>query len=293
MKKWCFPKLFYQIDWDRGWIFLDKELQAITKESETGRRHIDSLVKIFLGDGTERWILLLLEIQHRKETIFSERMFIYTTRCYDKFRRPIIACALLADENFHWRPNHYELNTSGSSLRLEFLTCKLLDFEHKRNELERSKNPFATILLCQLEEIKFKGKGVNERFNLKIRMIRRLLSKGFTRKSIYFIFQFIDYIIALPEAFELKCSDTIKMIKQENRMDYLTNYERHLTEEALRNQEAALRNGHQRGIEQGKYQTAKKMLEVGSDIEFISTITGLDKYIIKNLHIVDSNERAN
>ncbi|MFA5632442.1 MAG: hypothetical protein WC997_13085 [Porticoccaceae bacterium] len=50
-----YPDIHAVIDWSQPFIFLDKELQKITRNSGTGRRHADKLVKVLFRDGRERW----------------------------------------------------------------------------------------------------------------------------------------------------------------------------------------------------------------------------------------------
>jgi hypothetical protein len=45
-----FPHIHNDIDFSRGYVFLDKELQSIIKSSETGRRIGDKLAKVYLLD---------------------------------------------------------------------------------------------------------------------------------------------------------------------------------------------------------------------------------------------------
>jgi hypothetical protein len=46
-----FPEAYRQIDWSRGFEFLDGELQQISRESETGKKITDKLVKVYLQNG--------------------------------------------------------------------------------------------------------------------------------------------------------------------------------------------------------------------------------------------------
>jgi hypothetical protein len=48
-----FPEAYSQIDWERGFDFLDAELQQITLEADTGKRIVDKLVKVYLKNGKE------------------------------------------------------------------------------------------------------------------------------------------------------------------------------------------------------------------------------------------------
>ncbi|HQY93279.1 MAG TPA: hypothetical protein PLS79_16825, partial [Caldilinea sp.] len=51
-----FPDAYTAIDWSRGHEYLDKELQKITTDADTGRRTVDKLVKVYLLDGAELWV---------------------------------------------------------------------------------------------------------------------------------------------------------------------------------------------------------------------------------------------
>lgn len=48
-----FPQAHAQVDWARGYEFLDKELQKITADAVIGRRMVDKLVKVWLRSGAE------------------------------------------------------------------------------------------------------------------------------------------------------------------------------------------------------------------------------------------------
>src|SRR5829696_6849857 len=60
------------IDWSRTPQFMDKELQAVARRAATGRRNVDLLAQAWLHDGQERWILIHVEVQDRKEEEFAE-----------------------------------------------------------------------------------------------------------------------------------------------------------------------------------------------------------------------------
>ena len=52
------PEAHADIDWSRQCESLDKELQQITPEAESGRRYVDKLVKVWLKSGEEQWMLV-------------------------------------------------------------------------------------------------------------------------------------------------------------------------------------------------------------------------------------------
>ncbi|MEQ9238894.1 transposase [Coleofasciculus sp. E2-BRE-01] len=49
-----YPRIEEDIDWKRGFEFLDTELQQIKRETETGRRDADKLVKVWRRSGEEQ-----------------------------------------------------------------------------------------------------------------------------------------------------------------------------------------------------------------------------------------------
>ena len=80
-----FPDAHAAIDWTRGHEYLDKELQKITADADLGRRTVDKLVKVYLRNGAELWVLVHVEVQMQPESEFAERMFVYNYRIRDRF----------------------------------------------------------------------------------------------------------------------------------------------------------------------------------------------------------------
>ncbi|WP_006786937.1 hypothetical protein [Thiorhodospira sibirica] len=69
-----FPAIHAQIDWSKGYSFLDKELQQITADAQTGRHHADKLVKVYALQGQETWVLIHAEVQGTPDSGFPARM---------------------------------------------------------------------------------------------------------------------------------------------------------------------------------------------------------------------------
>ncbi len=61
--RFFFPHIANDIDFDKGYEFLDKELKRILREAGTGKRYADILVKVYLKDGQEEWLLIHIEVQ--------------------------------------------------------------------------------------------------------------------------------------------------------------------------------------------------------------------------------------
>ena len=89
------PDLGAMVDFNRGYSFLDKELQKISLPLRKGKKFVDKLVKVYLKNGEEKWILFHIEVQGQSEADFNERMFIYFYRIFDKYKVKIVSLAML------------------------------------------------------------------------------------------------------------------------------------------------------------------------------------------------------
>jgi len=66
-----FPEAHQAIAWERGYEFLDKEFQKIVRDAEVGTRFFDKLLKVWLKDGEETWLLLHIELQSQPDSAFA------------------------------------------------------------------------------------------------------------------------------------------------------------------------------------------------------------------------------
>lgn len=88
------PELHAQIEFRVEADFLDKDLIQEVVDKKKGRRFADRLAKVHLKNVEEQWILIHIEVQSEKETDFSERMFRYFYRIYDRYQEKIFAIAV-------------------------------------------------------------------------------------------------------------------------------------------------------------------------------------------------------
>lgn len=98
------PDIYVAINWSRDFEFLDKELQKIAANAAIGRRLADKLVKVYLRDGREVWILIHIEIQGKRERGFARRMFVYHYRVFNLHDHRVVSLAILTDDDPRWRP---------------------------------------------------------------------------------------------------------------------------------------------------------------------------------------------
>jgi hypothetical protein len=146
-----FPAIAPHINRHRDPEFLDTELQKIVREADLGRRWADKLVKVWLLDGTETWLLIHIEVQSQYESDFAQRMYVYNYRLRDRYNRPVVSLAVLADDRPRWRPGTYATGMLGCDVRFNFPMVKLLDYADNWTALESNRNPFATVVMAHLK----------------------------------------------------------------------------------------------------------------------------------------------
>jgi hypothetical protein len=220
-----FPNIHKEIDFSKGYLFLDKELQKIIKSSKTGKRYADKLVKVYLLDGSEKWLLIHIEIQGYEEKEFPERMFIYYYRLFDKFRRSVISLAVLTDDNPKFRPNEYCRAIGGCELIFRYPLIKIIDYRDRLTELEASQHPFAIIVRAYLKAFEVAG-NVKERYAWKKRFLLELYQRGMKHETRLAIFKFIDWIMALPEEMDAELYKETEIFEETTTMPYMTTPQR-------------------------------------------------------------------
>lgn len=194
--------------------FLDKELNQLFPESEANNNVADKLVKVRLKEGGEIWQLIHIEVQGYADKAFSERMFRYYYRTFDKYLLPLEALAVLTDPYGNYHPRSYQAASFKTSIIYQFHTYKLL--EQDRETLENNANPFAIVLLTALESLQV-GKDDESLFQLKIRLFRKLLERGYDKALIDKLTSFIKFYVHFnrPEM-NIKFDQTIQEISQSN-----------------------------------------------------------------------------
>lgn len=241
----CLPEVAVDIDWSRGYVSLNKELNSISRRQKIKKRVVDALFKVWLKNGEEVWLLLHLEIQAQEDANFPERMHVYNYRIFDCYQKPVISVAILADDNLAWRPQHYERVTYYTRLRLDFGTVKLLDYVAQKDALSQQSNPFAIVVWAHLEALETRNQP-RRRLKAKIAISRVLYERGFSKNYVLNLFSFIDWVLALPEPIELEYTKAIEQIEEEKHMRYITSVER---------------VGIQKGLEKGERRMLNRILK--------------------------------
>jgi hypothetical protein len=220
-----FPLIHDDIDWSRGFEPLDKELQQIAPKAAQGRRYVDKLVKVWRKNGREVWVLLHVEVQTQRQRSFARRMYVYNYRIFDRYNRRVVSLAVLADDDPDWRPDRYEDELWGWSLRMRFVPVKVLDYAGRDTELEAHANPFARVVLAHLKALETR-RDPEARRRWKFRLVRGLYERGFGAEDVRQLFRLIDWLMALPEAHDELFWEEIQHYEEERTMPFVTTPER-------------------------------------------------------------------
>ncbi len=271
----CFPQMAKDIDWNKGYTFLDKELHSITKDAIKGQRTVDKLVKVFKQGGEEVWVLLHLEVQSQKDKHFQERMYTYQYRLFDRYHVSIASLAILIDSDKNWAPNIYQSVLWGTKLHFEYEVLKIASYQEQRKKLEKSSNPFATIILAQLEAMALtKEKNAEQHFISKLKLTRLLYEKGWSREYVYNLYRFIDWIIQLPQDLVLKYNEERHKLEEAKHMSYITQTE-------------------QLWLDQGRAKTEAKMVQnLYSTIKDEKQVAKLARMSLKKVKELLAKEKA-
>ena len=250
-----FPDIHTDIAWDRGYEFLDKELERVVRDATIGRRYADKLVKVFLVDGVETWLLIHIEIQSSPDPAFPQRMFVYNYRIFDRYEVDVVSLAVCtgAMPAAHVAP--YRKARWGCKLTFRFPVVQLQEFGRDWHALEQHANPFAVVVMAHLKAQETRDGA--ERKQWKSRLMRGLYERGCTRAEIMTLFRFIDYLLVLPAALEQEFWDELHQFEEEKRMPYVTSVERLGMQKGF---EQGLQQGLRQGLQQGQLQTAREML---------------------------------
>ncbi len=243
-----FNEFVNQIDFSREFDFLDKELQTLSIESDSKNRRADKLVKVWLKNGEEKWILIHTEVQGYSEEEFSLRVYNMYTRIRDKYGRPVAVLIIYTDDNSNFHPKEFREKCFGTTNILKFQTFKVL--ENPPEFFSNSENIFAQIMEIVWYELK-KNKLSDENYlNVGKKIVWGLARKGLDNRTIFNVFEFIRHYVTFEksEIFNKFSEEINSVLKIQEGMGIYELLKKHKEEEIL---EQGREQGREQGLEQG------------------------------------------
>ncbi|SDJ07686.1 hypothetical protein SAMN04487898_101249 [Pedobacter sp. ok626] len=193
--RFIYPDANELLDFEKGIEFMDKELHSIipNRERRRDKREADLLAKLYLKDGTEKWVLLNLEIEGGNEPDFAYRLYQYNYRIRDRYNSSVAAIALFTGSENQKRPVEYRDELLGTILSFKYLAIHI--FEHSEEVLLANKNPFALVVLaCQKALLEGKISDV-ELGKARLNIARALLNQGYSHDRIISFLGFLKNFI--------------------------------------------------------------------------------------------------
>ena len=256
-----FSDTHLKIDWSRGFTFLDQELAQIVQDAAHGKRVLDKLAKLYTLAGGEVWVLIHIEIQNAFEAAFSERLFVYNYRIFDKYAHPVSTMVILTDDNPAWRPDHYGYDLFGFKIDVHFPMVKLVDYAAQIEALLGNPNPFALVTAAHLLTRETKGKH-QQRYSAKLRLAKLLYERNWDKQRVIDLFSVIDWMMQVPEHLEKQLLTEIGQFERNRAMPYVTSVERIGIEKGkLEGKLEGILEGELRGKLEGKQEEAANLFQ--------------------------------
>ncbi len=244
--KLFFPAAYDDIDWGKGYKSLEKELSQIASEAAVGRRVVDKLLSVYRKNGEEKWVYIHVEVQSQRDSDVAERMYIYNSLLYLRFKKPVMSLLVLGDNQLSWRPERFEYDLWGSQIQLKFQMVKLLDYRNRLKELKKSENPFVYFVIAHLKTLETNSKP-QLRLDHKDTITKEMMDQSFPLKVIASLIRFIDIMMTLPPDLEEMFMNKVYKYQEEKNMPVLAPFE-----------EIAERRGEKRGEKRGEHKGSIK-----------------------------------
>jgi hypothetical protein len=263
------PQLLQDIIPEKS-LFLDKELLSITGKQKQGI--VDVLIKVFLKNGKEEFVLFHIEIQGSRQDDFTKRMFRYYIRIWDEYLKPVISLALLVDRaRDTGMRNVFSMESYGTKLSYEY---KLIDVSKLQySNCMNSQNPIEVAMSVLLKDT------VEPLWKIRGKVETKLHKLGLNPDDIYLLIAFVSRLAPLTG----KNFENFKkyIIEQQKEIPMImTDYE----ERALKKgRKVGIREGMREGKKEREYEIAKTMLKKGMKEKLISEIVGIDAKEIEKL----------
>ncbi len=238
------------LDWDRGVEYLDTELQQIAPRSVTGRQIVDKLIKVYLKNGKELWILIHIEIQSKPDPNFEERLYAYNAAIWLRYRRTVLTLAILADSSPKWRPSRYERGIGKSRVVFEFNTIKVLDLDE--TQLLEDGSPAGLILVAFKRAILTRRKQ-SLRLQARLELARLAIERGYNDQQVSEILGLLEWIMQLSEQMEQEFQQMLEQIKREHGIRVMPSFmERELRKQYVEGYEEGRAEGRAEGFNEGR-----------------------------------------
>ena len=279
-----FPEIYTKINWDIKSEVLDNELLEIQKEifskEEAEKIISDKIIKVKMKDNESKILFIHVEVQSysSNENVFSERMFRYFYRIWDKFRykyndiSDIVGSAIYTYKGAAGKDKRFVYNLPDLHDEIIIYNFRTIDVETLELDSINNENPLKLVFKIAKKLLSTVAND-NEIFLAKVELFNELVNYNKVktidqRKALVYFLEYLFLIQddSLSERFkEIKDSTggIMKMSIDEIREKYL----------------------EEKGSEEKAIDVAREMLKDKEPIEKIMKYTKLSKEEILKIEI--------
>lgn len=216
--------------------------------------------------GEETILIIHVEPQSYYQTNFHERMYLYFSLLYNKYRKPILPIAVFTYDKNYNEKNEFTMSFPFFHvLSFQFLTLTLRKLRWR--DFIHSNNPVAAALLCKM------GFTEAERVEVKKEFLRMLVRMQLDPARQRLIYGFFERYLKLTDEEE-------KVLMQEvNKLD--PELASKIMELPISYEEKGKEIGKEIGRDEEKRKIAQKMIKEGFPLNTIAKITELPVEEIK------------
>ena len=216
-----FPDQYREVDWSKGIVFLDKELNTINLHARPKNGIADVLVLLTLKNGKKRVLFLHIEVQGYSDSDFALRIHQIRYRIEDLTGENPVMLAIFTDNDPNFHPKEYYVETWGASNRTVFHTYKVM--EHPPETYADPNNPIALMMEIVYNSTQLKKVSDEKIMDSFLALFKKLTLSGYPQEYVILLKSFIEAHIILGDdknyrIFELKME---KMVKYETTADIL------------------------------------------------------------------------
>ena len=275
-----FPELFSEIDWEYGTESLDNELKEIQKEIfdkyNSEKIISDKIIKVKLKNKQSKILFIHVEVQSYEsgDKVFSERMFRYFYRIWDKFRykerdkSEIVAAAIYTYKGEQGKDKKFVYKLPEMEKEILVYNFKTLDIEKIKLEKISDNNPLKLVFKMAKKILKI-GASNKEIYNAKIELAEELktYNKVKNNEQIKALVDFLEYLFLI---------DDNELENKYNEYKKTQGGAIKMTIDEIRKMHYKL-EGKQEGRREERINTAKEMLTDNEPIEKIVKYTKLSR----------------
>jgi hypothetical protein len=267
-----YPTIHEKINWSKGCRILDAQLQSIKFDDMVKKPFIGKLLTFTWKSGESGAILLHVTGGEDGLPAYLLRYHSQIYHLYDLLALPLV---ILTDDHPDWHPKHYEFSTGGySTLNLSLQTCKLLDYQDKKDVLKQEESLFGMMVLAYLAVMETK-ENPQARYSSKLELTRLSLTKEYSRNTRADVIQMINWAIRLPEELELEYLAELCELMLDKK-ECINGLKKFIRDEGyLEIYQEEYQKGYEEGKRNKKMAIARSMLDRNISLDWVKQIMRL------------------